>query len=250
MDADHQGHSEYIAFLDECGDHSLTKIDQDFPLFVLSLILVKRRDYAEKIIHEINQLKLRYWDHEGVNLHSREIRKKTGPFQTLQNPILASKFMDEISFLMDQLPYELFIVGIRKDRLCQKYVYAANPYELALMFVMERLVHGLETRRQSALPLIAEARGENEDNHLKAAFYSLVSKGTDYVDQNRFRKIEFPLLFHDKRKNIAGIQLADLCAYPSARHILKPQQPNRAYEIIRRHLYRGTHGVRGWKEFP
>jgi hypothetical protein len=28
--------SRFIAFFDECGDHSLTKIDSDFPLFVLA----------------------------------------------------------------------------------------------------------------------------------------------------------------------------------------------------------------------
>jgi hypothetical protein len=158
--------------------------------------------------------------------------------------------MEELSLLMEHLPYELFIVGIRKDRLWLKYVHAANPYELALMFVMERLVHCLEMRQQSILPLIAEARGENEDNLLKAAFYDLLSRGTDYVRQSRFQQIQFPLLFHDKRKNIAGIQLADLCAYPSARHILNPQQPNRAYDIVSKHLYSGSQGVRGWKVFP
>ena len=28
--------SKFIAFFDECGDHSMEKIDKDFPLFVLA----------------------------------------------------------------------------------------------------------------------------------------------------------------------------------------------------------------------
>jgi len=31
--------SRFLAFFDECGDHSLEKIDRDFPLFVLALVL-------------------------------------------------------------------------------------------------------------------------------------------------------------------------------------------------------------------
>jgi hypothetical protein len=33
--------SRFIAFFDECGDHSLSKIDKDFPLFLLSTVFVK-----------------------------------------------------------------------------------------------------------------------------------------------------------------------------------------------------------------
>lgn len=247
---DQQGQTEYIAFLDECGDHSLTKIDRDFPVFVLSLLLVKRSDYRDTILPAINSLKLKYWDHEGVNLHSRDIRKASGPFAIMQNTALRQPFMDDLSVLMRDLPYEAFIVGIHKQKLCDRYVRADNPYELALTFVMERLLFCLEQRDQPVLPIIAEARGTNEDNALKAAFFDLISNGTRYIGKNRFEKRAFLLKFHNKLKNIAGIQLADLCAHPAARHILKPDQENKAFEIVKNHLYRGNGRVNGWKVFP
>ncbi len=74
------GTSKYIAFLDECGDHSLLKTDEDFPVFLLALVIMERKEYSEHIIPEISKFKLRYWNHEGVNLHSRDIRKQNGPF--------------------------------------------------------------------------------------------------------------------------------------------------------------------------
>ncbi|ADH84738.1 DUF3800 domain-containing protein [Desulfurivibrio alkaliphilus] len=248
--SEQQGHTEYIAFLDECGDHSLTKIDRDFPIFVLSLLLVKRTDYRDVILPTINALKLKYWDHEGVSLHSRDIRKSTGPFAILQNSSLRRPFMEDLSALMRDLPYEVFIVGIHKQKLRDRYVRAENPYELALTFAMERLLYCLEQREQSILPIIAEARGTNEDNALKAAFFDLISNGTRYIGKGRFERMVFPLRFHNKRKNIAGIQLADLCAHPAARHILKPEQPNQAFAIVRNHLYGGNGKVNGWKVFP
>jgi hypothetical protein len=242
--------SDCMAFLDECGDHSLTKIDRDFPIFVLSLVLLKRRDYLETVLPAVNNLKLKYWDHEGVNLHSRDIRKAEGPFCILQNPARRAQFLADVSNLMATLPYELFIVGIHKERLCNRYVKAANPYDLGLTFIMERVLHCLEQRAQRILPLIAEARGENEDNEFKATFYDLTTQGTDYVSSSRIQQCRFPLQFQDKRKNIAGIQLADLCAHPAARHILKPEQRNQAYDVVSKHIYRGGWSVRGWKVFP
>jgi hypothetical protein len=79
--------SRYLAFFDECGDHSLTKIDPDFPLFVLALVVVERRAYADEILSPFNRFKLRYFNHEGVNLHSRDIRVSSGPFLLLRNPV-------------------------------------------------------------------------------------------------------------------------------------------------------------------
>ena len=72
--------SRFLAFFDECGDHSLDKIDRDFPLFVLALVLVERSVYQNQILPEFNQFKLRYFNHEGINLHSRDIRLAVGPF--------------------------------------------------------------------------------------------------------------------------------------------------------------------------
>jgi len=248
MTVDEQGRSQRIAFLDECGDHSLDRIDRDFPLFVLSLVLVKRDEYREPILPRINEFKLRYWDHEGVNLHSRDIRKAKGPFRILQHPVRRQEFMKELSDLMASLPYELFVVGIRKQELRDRYFEADNPYQLALKFVMERLVYYMEKHDRVALPLVLEGRGKSENNELKATLYDVTSRGTEYVSKERFQQRRFPHEFHDKRENIVGIQLADLCAYPSARKILRPRQENRAFEIVEKHIYGGSGW--GWKVFP
>ena len=42
--------SRFIASFDECGDHSLEKIDRDFPLFVLSTIIIAKAAYVETIV--------------------------------------------------------------------------------------------------------------------------------------------------------------------------------------------------------
>ena len=74
------GDARYLAFFDECGDHSMEKIDRDFPLFVLALVVMEREAYRDQALPEFNGFKLRYFSHEGINLHSRDIRLATGPF--------------------------------------------------------------------------------------------------------------------------------------------------------------------------
>lgn len=245
-----QGTSPYIAFIDECGDHSLDKIDPDFPLFLLCGVIVERQKYVDGIIKPINAFKLKYWDHEGVNLHSRDIRKADGAFSILQNAGRRQGFIDELTQLIAGLPFHLFVVGIDKIKHKAKYDKdAKNPYELALTYLFERVLYFLEIHKVDHLPVIAEARGKNEDRDLEAAFYKLLSQGTFYNSAQRFKKLSCKLLFESKKRNIAGIQLADLCAYPSARNILKPGQPNRAFDVVKGHIF-SDGKVRGWKTFP
>lgn len=245
-----QGTSRFIAFFDECGDHSLTVIDRDFPLFLLATVVVERGAYVQEIVPRMAQLKLAYWDHEGVNLHSRDIRKAEGPFSILQRHERRVKFMEDLSSLMEGLPFTLFVTAIRKVELRDRYASRAeNPYELAVTYTFERLVHFLEQHDEIHLPVVAESRGRSEDRNLKVAFYRMLAEGTQFVGPDRLGRLRCPLLFENKLRNICGVQLADLCAHPCARHILKPTQTNRAYEIASRHLY-SCGQVNGWKVFP
>lgn len=242
--------SRYLAFFDECGDHSLTKIDPDFPLFVLALVVVERSTYRDTILPEVNRFKLRYWNHEGINLHSRDIRLAEGPFHILLNPHVRPKFMADLSNLVAQMPFTLFIAAIHKQRHFDRDAAAAeDPYGLALKFTLERLVHFLEAQNETQLPLVAEARGKREDHALREVFNGILAGGTDSLPADPFKKLDCSLLFQPKRNNIVGNQLADLCAYPCARHILKPAKGGEPYEIARQKIYENG-GVRGWKVFP
>lgn len=98
-------------------------------------------------------------------------------------------------------------------------------------------------------PVIAEARGKSEDTALAASFFRLLHDGTRAVPGERFRELSCPMTFVRKQQNIAGTQLADLCGYPASRHILKPTQPNLAFDIVREHLYR-RELESGWQVLP
>jgi hypothetical protein len=218
-----QGTSEYIAFLDECGDHSLRHIDKDFPIYVLSTVIINREDYGSTILPKLNQLKLKYWDHEGVNLHSRDIRRGIGPYSILRDKRIRTALLEEISTLIQTLPFDLVISDMSKLDLPTKNL---NVLDKCIIQLQGNLVQWMKVNKQTILPVTVESRGKKEDRDFKTIFKK----------QNHLASI--PLLFLSKHKNIAGIQIADLCAYPVARNILNPNENNLPFQVIQNHLFK------------
>lgn len=62
----------------------------------------------------------------------------------------------------------------------------------------------------------------------------------------RMKLSNFEIRFVDKKANAIGMQLAGLTARPIGLRVLRPAQPNRAFEIIERKLVSGS-GRRGFK---
>jgi len=242
--------SKFIAFFDECGDHSLNKVDPDFPLFVLSTVVFERKAYREVVVPKIADFKLRFWHHEGVNLHSRDIRMASGDFAFTRVRELRFAMLDALSEVMMAIPFTLFIAAIKKHPYGERFgVDATNPYEVALTFTFERILHFMEGEGESVLPVTAETRGKKEDAELAKAFDRIMTEGTKYNAAKRFRMLSCPLNFRRKFDNIVGMQIADLCAYPFARKILHPEKENPAFQIIESRLYRRG-SVSGLKVFP
>jgi len=77
-----------------------------------------------------------------------------------------------------------------------------------------------------------------------------VNEGNIYVSADRVKRIQFRLTFRTKEMNIIGMQMADLAAYPIARHVIDPSKLNPAFDILRPRFYVGPGLVRGLKIFP
>ena len=67
-------------FLDKTGDHGLTHIDPNFPVFLLCGCLFTG-DELSAFEEGMNKIKTKYWNTTNVILHSRDIRKCEGPSQ-------------------------------------------------------------------------------------------------------------------------------------------------------------------------
>jgi Protein of unknown function (DUF3800) len=237
-----------LVFLDESGDHGLSKVDPTFPVFVLCAVCTTLGVYRDRVLPAFNRFKMNSFGHEGVILHSFEIRKKQGPFSFLVEPSRRDPWMEELGRLMKDLPYTLICVGIHKERHLEQYgPRAAHPYHYAMRLLLERIQSWQQTGDRREVLIWAESRGKAEDQDLLAEFGRVASSGTEYRD---FQGWTFRLGFIPKTGNSIGCQIADLAAYPVARHILDPSKQNQTFcALDRRWLRKGDRNI-GLKVLP
>jgi len=247
--------SDYLVFVDESGSPAMGRIDPDFPLLVLAFLIVKKDSYLSQVVPAVQGFKFRHFGHDQVILHERDIRRDLGAFSFLKTRELKGKFLDELSQIMAAAPFALVATVIRKDKLQERYRTPANPYFLALKYGLERVCAYLRQQgdwKQGVHPnpnvhLIVEQRGRNEDDELELEFRRICD-GANYNGE----KFSFDIVFANKQSNSSGLQLADLVARPVGMSVIRPDQPNRAFDILQQKLVKVRGYAAGWglKVFP
>lgn len=244
------GFSEYLVFVDESGDHGLGNIDPDYPVFVLAFCVMRKTDYISTIVPAIQAFKFKHFGHDNVILHERDMRKDIGAFAFLKSKEKKTAFLEELTQIVAAAPFTLACSVIRKEALKQRYANPENPYHVALGFGLERVHYFLKAQGTGVARthVMVERRGKKEDAELELEFRRLCDGGNFNGDQ-----LPLEIVFVDKKANLPGLQLADLVARPVGMSILRPGQPNRAFEVLEDKFYKSPNGKRnGWglKCFP
>jgi len=237
-------HSDFIVFADESGDHSLTKINRDYPVFVLSFCIVTKTDYVEAVCPLLQRFKFRWWRHDGHVLHSMLIRRQEEPFLFLKSPDKRERFMADLTDTLSKCPFTLIAAVIDKIRLREQYLQPENPYSLALKFCLERTHEFIRDRGQVRLQtsFLFECRGKREDAELSLVFRRLCERMSI-----QGKMPGFSIEFFEKKVNLLGLQVADLVGTPIGRRVSRPDAQNRAFETIQRKFNRAPSGeTEGW----
>lgn len=245
--------NKYYFFLDETGDHSLSFVDPNFPLFLLGGCLFEEKE-LDDVETKLKRLKNDLFGTDAVIFHSREIRKCEGVFKILFDLDIKKRFYEGIDEILGKAKYTLIGSGVNKEEHIKKYGKGAkDPYAISLSFIIERLVFCLDKHKPATVEVKIEKRGRAEDQQLLDQYNSILDRGTFYVQPDRIKKLIDKFEFLSKLDNVLGLQIADLCAYPLARHILFPQTPYPAFEIIKDKIYcdpKGEYNGFGLKVFP
>lgn len=242
------GFSDYIVYVDESGDHGLKTVDENYPVFVLAFCIFQKRDYVEKIVPRLQAFKFLHFGHDQLVLHETDIRRDRGDFAFLKTKEAKVAFLEELTVIIDESPFTLISTVIKKIPYRERYHQPENPYHVALGYGLERVFYYLREHRahQVKTHVVMEKRGKQEDRELELEFRRICD-GANYEKA----KLPFELVFADKKSNSVGLQVADLIARPVGLHVLKPEQPNRAFEVIKAKFYGGKQqDGRGLKCFP
>jgi len=242
-----QEYSDYIVYVDESGDHSLTSVNPEYPVFALSFCVFRKDVYIEHVSPAIRKLKFDTFGHDMVVLHEVDIRRRRGAFARLSKEP-REVFMDTLTGIIAAADFQLVAIVIDKIGLKDRYSEPGHPYHLALAFGLERVYRLItdQSRHDALTHIVCEARGAKEDAELEREFRRI--QAGDNFSHN---PLPFGLVIADKKTNSEGLQLADLTARPIGLSVLRPDQPNRAAKVLEDKLYRvdGEVGT-GLKVFP
>ncbi|MEQ1408155.1 DUF3800 domain-containing protein [Neorhizobium sp. Rsf11] len=224
---------EYIFYADESGDHSLVSVDAAYPLFVLTICGFRISEYTQGTVPNFQKFKFRYFGHDMTVLHEHEIRKQAGEFACLTDIVLRDRFQKDLTEIVGAARFDIFSCIIDK-RVFRSDFFPDNPYQVALSICLQMIFKYLQKARKlgPSYHFVFEKRGEKEDRDLELEFRRIV----DGQNPLRVPFDGFKLRFADKKSNSTGMQLADLTARPLGVAYLRPEQPNRAAEVIQSKL--------------
>ena len=226
-------------FLDESGDHSLTAIDPQYPVFVLGGVIVDSKYAATEVNAAVRRLKLEVFGRDDFTLHTADIVRQRGAFSSLGSPRLRHLFHTRLNAVMQRLDYTVIACAIRKDAHLAAYGAAAlDPYALSLNVLVERFCFALADAREARPGLIvAERRGKALDSALLASWRHLREQGTSYLRPAAISDRTTRLQLESKGAGIAGLELADLVVSPIGRFVAgKP--PREDWAIVESKLRR------------
>jgi hypothetical protein len=216
----------YRLYIDESGDHTFENLDSS-PKRYLGILgcFIEAEYYRGAFQPKLEQLKQKFFPHspdEPMILHRREIIDKSGRFWRLRDPEVEKNFNNDLLKFFEATDYKVVAVVIDKKSHIERYQAAAfHPYHYCIAALLERYC-GFLNFCNAVGDVLAEQRGGKEDMQLKEAYRRTYESGTTQRGSEFFQKslTSKEIKIKPKSANIAGLQLADLLAYPCKNEIL------------------------------
>jgi len=232
--------SNYLVFVDEAGDHQLGKYPKDFPMFVLAFVIISKDEYCDRLLPRFTRLKLKYFPDVNTIFHERDIRHFERRFEIFRgNRELYETFMSDLSALMSEIDYKVVAVAVNKDEKAKQGILADDLYELGVKYGLAAIEEFLKSKDDFNYTTITfESRAYSVD----------VYRNADKALYNYFKKTacdRFGISIQVKSAGGLGLQFADMMARPIGIHTLRPEQSNRAWDVIEGKIWPG-----GFVELP
>lgn len=212
-----------ILFLDESGDHNLTKIDPTHPIFVLGGIIADKK-YAEGEMQEkVSKFKREVFGRDDLCLHTADFTRQRNGFERMKERNFCEDFYQKLNELIAGLDIKIIACAVRKEMHFTKYgIGAIDPYHLSLNVLVERFCFEMEgDSAKSQGLIIAEKRSSELDRQLDLAWLNLKISGTKYKKASEIDRAISSLNLKSKSDNMAGLEIADVVVTPIARSILQ-----------------------------
>lgn len=218
----------YRLYIDESGDHTYKQAQNPAQRYLcLTGCIIEQADHDFGLKPTFDALKSRHFHDyvqsgQPVVLHRNDMINKRGPFSILTDPLRKAAFDADLLSILRRQRYLIISVVIDKYAHLSKHgSHAWHPYHYSLTVLLERYASFLNVKNATG-DVIVEARGKGEDRLLKATYEYVYSVGTTYVTRKVIQATltSKALKLQTKTDQLAGLELADLLAYPCKQGIL------------------------------
>jgi|SRR6267378_2745366 len=159
-----------ILFIDESGDHSLSKIDAQYPVFVLCGVIIDENYQNQTATDALNHFKERLFGRRDIILHTADFTRNQAGFEDMAAHDFRERFFGELRTLIVALNFKVVACVVQKQEHLKKYgLHAVDPYMLSLSILIERFIFECGSAGGS---VFAEARDATLNNALELAFFS------------------------------------------------------------------------------
>lgn len=187
--------------------------------------IIESEAYRSSFYPSLEGLKQRHFPYnpdDPVILHRRELVNKKGHFWRLRDTKREKAFNEDLLNFLRKQDYVLIMVVIDKKSHIERYGEAAyHPYHYCLAVMLERYCGFLNFYNAQG-DVMAESRARVEDQELRKVYQDLYNHGTQFRNSSFFQKVltSKEIKLKKKEANIAGLQIADILAYPLKQQIL------------------------------
>lgn len=208
-------------YIDESGDHTFKLADDDNHRY-LGLLGIwfdvegPYRAFADSLQALKRDIFGWHPDDQPICLHRKDVIERRGVFGRLRDPGLNARFEERLSEVIRSSQFHMTCVVIDKAAHRTKaYSDRFHPYHFCVAALLERYAGWLK-HGEAQGDVMAESRGRTEDRELAEAFENALHSAEQLQGVLTSRKIKLK----KKEHAIAGLELADLLAYPFKREMV------------------------------
>lgn len=225
---------DFNLFIDESGDHGVEHIEPNYPIFILCGILIASKEY--KIIEQnIKEFKIKYFNTDKVVLHLKNINRQDGTFKILSDQTIKKTFYEDLYLLLKRLKIKIFASCILKEKFSESFSNnISNLYPFTFGAMLEQVILYLIKNKNDKIHVFIESRSKKLDERL-LDYYNNIFKNRSglYSKHLEINNKISDINFKAKHNNIIGLQIADIIAYPIAKHVINKDAPSPLYDCIK-----------------
>lgn len=215
----------YRLYIDESGDHTYKLLD-DLSHRYLALLGVWFRHDDEyvafaKHLETFKGDVFGYRPDKPVILHRSDIINRKRSFGVLCQGDVEKKFNSGLLEVISRAKFTMVCVVIDKRSHLNRYASPFHPYHYCMAALLDRF-SGWLNYKNAVGDVMAESRGREEDLQLKQAYRRVYESGTLMFNYEHHQRAltSKDIKLKTKIANIAGLQLADVLAYPVKQALL------------------------------